>query len=194
MELNKNFWEQRFINNHTPWDIGAASTPIIEYLDQIKNKEIKILIPGAGNAYEAEYAFNKGFKNIFVLDITESAINNFKKRFPKFSANNCIQQDFFKHQEKYDLIIEQTFFCALDPVLRKQYVTKMYELLNKEGHLAGLLFNDNLNNDKPPFGGNKEEYQKLFEEKFNLKTMAPCYNSITPRNERELFINFIPKN
>lgn len=193
IELNKKFWEERFINNDTPWDIGSPSTPIAEYLDQIQNKEIKILIPGAGNAYEAEYAFKTGFKNVYVLDITESAINNFKTRFPEFPAENCILQDFFEHDEKYDLIIEQTFFCALDPVLRNKYVVKMHQLLNKDGHLAGVLFNGNLNNDRPPFGGSTKEYKELFEKLFDLKIMKECYNSIKPRNGRELFINFLPK-
>ncbi|HXH19987.1 MAG TPA: hypothetical protein VNJ07_12995 [Chitinophagales bacterium] len=34
-----------------------------------------------------------------------------------------IHRDFFKHQGRYDLIIEQTFFCAINPKPRpaKQY-------------------------------------------------------------------------
>ena len=95
-------------------------------------------------------------------------------------------------QEK-DLIVEQTFFCAINPSLRKAYAKKMHELLNKKGKLVGVLFNDVLNTDKPPFGGNKEEYISYFNPYFNFKTFDVCYNSIKPRANRELFINFEKK-
>ena len=38
--LDKNYWEERHQNNDTPWHIGLVSTPIKEYIDQIKNKKI----------------------------------------------------------------------------------------------------------------------------------------------------------
>ena len=84
MELDANFWESNYQNQQTGWDIGYAATPIKEYIDQLQNKNLKILIPGAGNAYEVEYLFKKGFKNVFLMDIAESPINNFKKRLPEF--------------------------------------------------------------------------------------------------------------
>jgi thiopurine S-methyltransferase len=65
----------------------------------------------------------------------------------------------------------------------------MNELLNPGGKLVGLLFNDKLNTDKPPFGGTEEEYLNYFEKYFKIKTFEPCYNSIKPRAGRELFIN-----
>ena len=66
-KLNTNYWSKRYQNNETAWDIGAPSTPLKEYIDQLENKNIKILIPGCGNAYEAQYLFENGFKNVFVI-------------------------------------------------------------------------------------------------------------------------------
>ena len=65
------FWTNRYQENRTGWDIGYPSTPLKEYFDQLDNKALKILIPGAGNAYEAEYLWQQGFKNVHVLDISE---------------------------------------------------------------------------------------------------------------------------
>ncbi len=70
------------------------------------------MIPGAGNAYEAEYLFKQGFKNIFVLDISEKPLITFSERFPEFPESQLILGDFFTHKGLYDLIIEQTFFCS----------------------------------------------------------------------------------
>jgi hypothetical protein len=186
--LSDQYWNNRYETNDFGWDIGGVSEPLRKYIEQLDNKNLKILIPGAGNAYEAEFLFNLGFKNVFVLDFAEAPLQNIKKRQPDFPNNQIIQQDFFEHQGQYDLIIEQTFFCAINPTLRARYAKHMYSLLASNGKIVGLLFNDVLNTDKPPFGGNKEDYKKLFKKIFDIKKMEPCYNSIKPREGRELFV------
>ena len=186
--LGEDYWSNRYTKEDTTWDIGYPSTPIKEYIDQLKNKNIEILIPGAGNAYEAEYLFNKGFANTHLLDFAQHPLDNFKARVPLFKKENLHKEDFFEHQGKYDLIIEQTFFCAIHPSLRKKYAVKMAELLKPGGKLVGLLFNDTLNSDKPPFGGNKEEYRSYFTKYFHIEIFETAYNSIPPRAGRELFI------
>ncbi|MCE3278656.1 MAG: SAM-dependent methlyltransferase [Bacteroidetes bacterium] len=189
MQLDKNYWTQRYLNNDAAWDTGSVTQPLKEYIDQLNDKNISILIPGAGNAYEAEYFFKQGFKNVTIIDLSQTPLNQFKKRLPEFPEDQLVHGDFFDHTIKYDLIIEQTFFCALDPSLRSDYSKKMHELLKPEGKLVGLLFNDKLNTDKPPFGGTKEEYLNYFEKHFEVRTFDTCYNSIKPRAGRELFIN-----
>jgi len=129
----KEYWQNQYHDGKTGWDIGLISTPIKEYVDQLKDKTIKILIPGAGHAYEAEYLFELGFKKVFVLDIASKPLENFSTRFPDFPKSHLLQGDFFLHSEKYDLILEQTFFSALPPVLRPAYVDKMHELLKPNG-------------------------------------------------------------
>lgn len=188
MDLSEEYWNNRYAENNAGWDIGNVSTPIKEYIEQLSNKEIAILIPGAGNAYEAEFSFHSGFTNTYVLDFAALPLQNIKKRMPDFPDKQLIQQDFFLHRGQYDLIIEQTFFCAIHPGLRKRYAQQMKTLLKPGGKLVGLLFNDTLNNEPPPFGGNKQEYELLFSELFDVKVMEPCYNSIKPRQGRELFV------
>lgn len=187
MELNKDFWEQKYQVKSTGWDLGKPSTPIISYLEQLTNKEINILIPGCGNGHEAEWAVKNGFANVHVLDIAPSAIANFKKRYPNFNEDNLHIVDFFEHDGKYDLIIEQTFFCAIDPSLRKKYAEKMQSLLNENGKLVGLLFNTEFEAG-PPFGGSKEEYKKYFSPYFLFKYFENCYNSVKPRAGTEMFM------
>lgn len=189
-ELNETYWNTRYLNMDSGWDVGFITTPIKNYIDQLENKEIKILIPGAGNSYEAEYLFANGFKNVFVCDFAEEPLRNLKNRVPDFPEQNLIKQDFFKlYESDFELIIEQTFFCALKPSLRQAYFYKMFELLKPGGKLVGVLFNDVLNSDRPPFGGNKLQYYPYFRQLFNIKTFETCYHSILPRAGREIFIN-----
>jgi hypothetical protein len=188
MQLDKNFWTNRYIENTTAWDLEDASPPIKKYIDQLSDKDAKILIPGCGRAYEGEYLHNKGFTNVYLLDYALPAFNDFLKRCPTFPKENLIAEDFFSHIDSYDIIVEQTFFCAINPALRTKYAEHCHKILKPKGKLTGLLFNDELNTDKPPFGGFKEEYELLFAKYFNFKTMETAYNSINPRANRELFI------
>jgi len=193
MELNKEYWKNRYQNNHTPWDVGTITPPIKAYIDQLTNKDLRILVPGAGNGHEFEYLYQQGFKNIYALDIAEEPLLNLQKQLPLLNKEQLILQDFFTLEDQFDLILEQTFFCALPPKLRPLYVTKTKELLGEHGKLVGVLFDFPLTTDGPPFGGDASMYQALFAPHFEIKTMEPCYNSIKPRKDRELFIHFNKK-
>jgi SAM-dependent methyltransferase len=186
--IDKNYWEKRWEKKQTGWDTGSITTPLKNYFDQLSNKNISILIPGCGNAYEAEYLFEQKFKNTYIIDIAPQALTSFSTRVPHFPASQLICDDFFNHKGQYDLIVEQTFFCALDPAQREAYIQKMHALLKPTGKLIGLLFNIPLNTEHPPFGGNKNEYEKQFSPYFNFKYFDLCYNSIKPRANNELFI------
>lgn len=188
MKLSKNYWSSRYQEADIPWDTGGVTTPIKAYIDQLTNKDIKILVPGVGNGYELAYLFNNGFKNVYGLDISKEPLQNFKNQNSNFPSDQLIEDDFFNFEDTFDLIIEQTFFCALSPELRPLYVTKMNSLLKPNGKLAGVLFSFPLTTQGPPFGGSKEEYQKLFSNTFDIKTLEPCYNSIKPRMNNEYFI------
>lgn len=190
-EETKKYWSQRYKEANTGWDIGAPSTPIKTYIDQLEDKDTKILIPGAGNAYEAEYLWKQGFKNVYILDISELPLQAFKERNPDFPIEQLICEDFFTHDNTYNLIIEQTFFCSFPPFpeKRKAYATHMAKLLQPKGKLVGLWFCFPLTDDliNPPFGGSKEEYMDYFEPYFTVKTLEKAHNSIPPRASRELF-------
>ncbi len=97
--------------------------------------------------------------------------------------------DFFEHSRTTTiLIVEQTFFCAIDPTFTPQVRRKNERaLLSKNGKLSGLLFDTQFQNG-PPFGGTMQEYQDLFSFHFNIKTLASCYNSIPQRMGNECFI------
>jgi SAM-dependent methyltransferase len=192
-DLSADYWNNRYLTNNFGWDVGYPSTPLSEYFKQLTDKNLSILIPGAGNSYEAQLLFELGFTNVYVLDFAEKPLEDFKLRVPDFPESQLIQTDFFNYTGHFDLIIEQTFFCALHPELRGAYTEHMYRLLKPQGEFVGLLFNDPLNTDKPPFGGSEMEYRKLFSKLFNIIIMAPCYNSIKPRSGKELFVIMQPK-
>lgn len=189
-ENQEAYWTQRYIDQNTGWDIGSPSTPLKTYIDQLEDRQLKILIPGAGNAYEAEYLHERGFTNVHVLDISRLPLDEFQQRVPDFPSTHLLHMDFFDLEDRFDLILEQTFFCSLEPTVenRSSYAKKMYQLLKPSGKLVGLWFKHPLMKDsRRPFGGSKKEYQTYLAPFFQERVFEDCNNSIPPRIGNELF-------
>jgi thiopurine S-methyltransferase len=186
--LDGHYWQERYTKSETGWNIGNISTPIAAYVDQLEDKNLKILIPGCGNAYEGEYLWKKGFRHVWLSDLADTPRQNFLTRVPDFPPSQWLSDDFFAINEVFDLVLEQTFYCALHPDLRDKYVQKMVDIIRPGGTLAGVLFDFPLSTEGPPFGGSREEYLQRFSPFFELKLLEKCYNSIAPRMGRELFI------
>lgn len=181
------YWSHQYQQGRHGWNIGSVSTPLKNYFDQLVNKNIKILVPGAGFGWEAGYLFENGFHQTFVLDFSEEAISIFQNNFPEFPASHILLENYFNHNGTYDLIVEQTFFSSIPRDQRKVYAQKTYQLLHEKGKICGLLFNHEFDFEGPPFGGTTEEYQHIFAHLFDFKTFETSYNSIKPRSGRELF-------
>ena len=192
-QLDKSFWTNRWEANQTGWDIGGVSPAIQDYINSLQDKSIRILIPGAGNAYEADYLRSLGFHNVFICDWAKPALDNIKRRLPDFPEDHLLEVNFFELDLEVDLILEQTFFCALDPALRTQYVSHCHQLLKSGGKVAGLLFAKPFPFAGPPFGGTKEEYHPLFSSHFEVLEMEISQHSIPPRLGNELFFEMVKK-
>lgn len=186
----ESFWNEKYESNQTGWDMHQVSPPLSTYIDSIGDRNTKILIPGCGNAYEAEYLLQKGFHQVTLIDISSVLTASLREKFSG-QPIKIIYGDFFNHKGQYDLILEQTFFCAISPGSRKDYVKHAFDLLHDNGKIAGVLFNNNFGfEDHPPYKGSKDEYTKLFTPYFNILQLRPCENSIPPRMGNELFIEF----
>lgn len=181
MQTNSStYWDDRYKEDNTPWDMKAPSPPLKNYIDTIENKNVAILIPGCGNAYEAGYLLDKGFKDVTVIDLSNTVTAVIKKKY-EGSGLNVITGNFFEFKGSYDLILEQTFFCAIDPSMREAYVGKCHELLKPGGKIAGVFFNKKMVDVQPPFIASTEQYIELFKDEFFLNKLEPCTTSVPPR-------------
>ena len=186
-------WSYRYQIQDTPWDMGVVSPPLVARLQLLRHREQQILIPGAGRAYEAAWLWNNGYKNVHVLDLAPESFDWLRAHVPGFPWEQMHVEDFFQHERQYDIVVEQTFFCALDPEWREKYVRHMARILKPGGRLFGVLFDFPLD-DGPPFGGSAGEYQKLFREYFRIYKLERCYNSIPPRQGSELYFEILKIN
>lgn len=191
--LNAEFWNKLYSSNLAKWDLGFVSPPIKKYIDKQKDKDMRILMPGAGNGYEVEYLFERGFSKVSLLDYSQLAIRNFQRRMPSFPKEQVFADDFFKHEGTYDIIFENNFFSAIHPNQRKEYVQRMHHLLADGGKLVGLVFNEKFAPKGPPFGATKKKYFELFEPYFDLKHFETAESSVESRLGYEFFFEMVRK-
>ncbi|HEX8350640.1 MAG TPA: methyltransferase domain-containing protein, partial [Hymenobacter sp.] len=190
--LDQLYWSQRYATGRTEWDAGIVTPPLRDYFSQLGPADKRrILIPGAGAGYEAECLHNQGFTEVFVADLASQALQRLQERVPSFPKEHLLLQDFFRlpPAPPYDLLVEQTFFCALPPSLRPAYAEQCARLLRTGGKLMGVLFDTDFGpRSEPPYGGSREEYRTYFAPYFEFLHFETAYNSIKPREGRELFI------
>lgn len=187
------YWNHRYAQDDIPWDTGGITQPLRRLIDGLEDKDMRILIPGAGRGHEAKYLQDKGFRKVYVCDWAPLALKALRRTAPDFPADKLLQEDFFELDMKVELIIEQTFFCAIPRNMRPRYVEKTHALLSKEGQVAGLFFMREFPHEGPPHGGSEAEYRQLFEPFFMLQELYPAPDSIEPRLGSELFFRFQKK-
>jgi SAM-dependent methyltransferase len=187
------YWQARYATpGRTGWDAGRTTPPLRAYFDQLPvASQPRILIPGAGRAHEAEYLHRLGFGQVVVADLAPEPLAELAARVPSFPKEHLWLADFFAlaPTEPFDLIIEQTFFCAINPSLRAAYARQCAALLRPGGKLVGLLFDTEFAGaSEPPFGGSRDEYRAYFAPYFEFIHFDTAYNSLPARAGRELFI------
>jgi len=192
-DLSAASWNEHYLNQNTPWDLGAA-TP--EFLRLVKEGRLptkgNALVPGAGRGHDAILLAKNGWETS-VVDLSAKAIEALLEEASKEKRNIFSYKiDFFDlpkigfHQNRYDLILEYTFFCAIDPALRKEYGRAMRKLLKPGGLLVGLFFPLTHEGASPPFVVSKEEVRAVLEG-FEIIEESPR-ESVKPRAGREFLV------
>ena len=161
----------------------------------MRNAEIAAAFEELGTLYELDGAVIHrvlAYRNAAkAIRDSGKSVAELAARVPSFPAQHLWQADFFAlgEAETFDLIIEQTFFCALTPTLRPAYAQQCAQLLRPGGKLVGLLFDTPFAGaTEPPFGGSRDEYVAYFRPYFRFVHFEPAYNSLPARAGRELFI------
>ena len=188
------FWESRYKDGEIGWDLGEE-TPVFSAIAK-KLKPGKICILGCGNGYDAIAFSKKGF-SVTAVDFAETPIHNLETNARSLSLSiETIKKDIFDltpdYSSQFDYIIEQTCFCAIDPLKRKQYSNLVHDLLKVGGKLIGLwmLLDKDIIDGGPPFGVKENEIKKLFSTKWKITEDCFPIQSIEARKGREKLIVF----
>jgi len=186
--LDAGYWNQRYEVENTPWNLNSMSIPLNYLVKLYTRPNHSLLIPGAGMGHELNWLHEHGFTKAVALDWSSEAIESSKMQYPEIPQSAWIQGDFFEHDERYDCVLEQTFFCALAPKQRKDYVNQVSRILKPGSILMGVWFHFPLTEKGPPFGGNHVEYRILLKDYFDFLRFEPCRISIPERTGQEWMV------
>ena len=186
------YWEELYKCGDIQWDLGGH-TPIFNHWINKINVCKKICVLGAGNGWDAINFALKGH-TVTAVDFALSPINNMK-RFAKANAvkMEILHLDIFdlpnNFENYFDIVVESTCFCAIDPNRRLAYVEMVNHILKTSGNFVGILFPLDLNKKchGPPYYVDLKKTLTLFGQFFiKVKCNKPSL-SIESRKEREIF-------
>jgi len=191
-QLTPEAWNDRYRDENTPWDL-AGPTPEFTRLSKESwfPRRGQALVPGGGRGHDAIELAKLGL-TVDLVDFAPLALNAaLQEASLAKTPVHVYRQDFFElpkvgyHQKAYRLLLEYTFYCAIDPALRKEYAATAAELLQPGGFLVALFFPLTTDKPGPPFAVSRKEIEEDFSPYFELTFRAP-ERSVKPRAGREI--------
>ncbi len=188
-------WQARYLSGDTPWDKGASAPSLLPLLKEKSElfTDRRVFVPGCGVGHDAKELAEFGL-DVVAGDIAPLAIARAKENNPH--EVDFRESDILKNSGSltagFDLIWEHTCFCALDPVLRADYVAAMWKLLKPGGVLLGVFFTnpDVIPNEGPPYKTTREELAEIFRSHFALEWVAEPQAFYPGREGREHLMLF----
>ncbi len=183
------YWEQRYQEGTTRWDLGRASPALQDWL--LTHGDLprgQTIVLGAGRGYDAILFAQYGFA-VTAVDFAPSAIAATRNLAAACNVNiHLLQRDIFdlvpEFTSQFDYVVEHTCFCAIDPGLRRQYVDLVRSLLRPGGSLVGVFFTHDRPGG-PPFGSTPEELRQYFAPAMQILSLDPVQNSVPSRRGEE---------
>lgn len=202
MNLNKlinsstpEYWDEAYRLGNVTWDLGFP-TPVFNNWINHQKVKLSICVVGAGNGWDAINFAKKGH-NVTAVDFALSAISNMRSEATNSNVKlNILHSDIFDlnkiFQEKFDIVLEYTCYCAIDPSMRKDYISIVNTILKPRGKFVALLFplDKEINEGGPPYGVSLSNTLNLFDKYFLVDKYEYPVDSIEARKGREIFITF----
>ncbi|PVU85560.1 hypothetical protein BB559_006945 [Furculomyces boomerangus] len=154
--LQNSYWENFWKEGNTDWDLGRID-PALKELVEEKDFELAKgngLVPGCGRGYDVFYFAEKGY-NMTGLD----------QRKGKIYSRRLLYK---VPDTKYQLVYDYTFFCAIEPHLRRSWGNRCAELVSKGGHLITLMYPFEYICEPPPHPVTEEAYHEVLDNNFDL--------------------------
>ena len=168
-------WDKAYSDNQTPWDKGAASPALEEWLQREEGALLgKGLVLGCGLGHDVRL-LAKYSKEVEGIDFSKTAISK-ARTFALLGSESYLCCDYFENNEllvqRYDWAFEHTFFCAIPEARRSDYIKRLIELLKPQAFFLAIFFIQDegcsKNSEGPPFKIKRETIDTYFSEHFNL--------------------------
>ena len=182
-------WQKHYAEDDLRWDLGQVAPPFVRLWEEGKLGQGRVIIPGCGRGHEVLFLAGNGFQ-VTGLDYAPGAVELLSRSLQEKGVQaDILHQDFFElgdnHISRYDLMLEQAFFCAIHPSRRSAYVETAARIIKKGGLLAGLFYETN-EKGGPPFNTTPADILEHFSDEFDIETLERTPHSVEKRKYKEL--------
>jgi len=187
-EYSKEDWQGHYESNDLGWDLGEVAPPFVQLWQEEKLPVGKVLVPGCGRGHEVVFLAENGFE-VTAIDFSEGAITHLENALKERNLKGrVLHQDFFSlddsHDGVYDLVLEQTFFCAIAPRQRQDYALNVARILKPGGMLVGLFYHTDKEGG-PPYNTTREDIESSFSKNFEIQQLDKTSLSAEQRKDKE---------
>jgi SAM-dependent methyltransferase len=187
-EYTREDWQGHYESNDLGWDLGQVAPPFVKLWEEEKLPVGKALVPGCGRGHEVIFLAENGFE-VTAIDFSMGAVTYLERALEERSlSGRVLHQDFFgldnSHDGIYDLVLEQTFFCAIAPRQRQDYVLNVMRILKPGGMLVGLFYQTDKEGG-PPFNTTREDIEVSFAKNFKIQELDKTPLSAEQRKDKE---------
>ena len=178
-------WEQRYRDGNTPWDLDAAPPVLEDLVASLGPTPLRVLVPGVGSGHDA-IAWARAGHQVTAFDVAPLAVTRARQRVAdRGLAVEVLEADLFalpvNWDATFDIVWEQTCFCAIEPVQRGSYVAAMARVLHPDGTYYGLFWNHGMPGG-PPWDVTEDEVRAVFPPRFVIASLEPVTNSVPGRH------------
>ena len=181
-------WQKHYDENDLAWDLGGVAEPFVRLLEERSLPEGRLIIPGCGQGHEVLFFAERGWR-VTGVDFASGAVGLLRQALVdrKLEAS-ILHQDFFQlddsHNGQYDVLLEQTFFCAISPDQRASYVDTVSRILKSGATLAGVFYETG-EEGGPPFNTTEADIRQYFSHGFDIQRLERCIFSHERRQGKE---------
>lgn len=187
------FWEHLYARGGDGWELGRPAPPLARHFEADPPRGLRALVVGCGRGHEARLLARLGAR-VTAIDLAAAAIDEARRLAADDPASPAIdfqQADLFDLRGRppaYDLVVEHTCFCAIDPARRADYAAAVADALVPGGALVGLFYVHE-RPAGPPFATREDELRRRFGPYFEVLALAPAEGSVHARAGEEALVH-----
>ena len=173
------YWEERYRSGETGWDLGGPCPVFRELLEGPRAPPRgRVAFPGCGRGHDVRLFREHGHDAVGFDLVLVAPPDVPVERLDVFDLGRV-------HPAAFDVVVEYTCYCAIDPARRREYAASVRAALKPGGVLIALLFPMGDKPDGPPFGVDESEIEGVLGEGMELEHLEAPSSSVEPRRGRE---------
>ena len=188
---DEKYWSDVYRTEENPgWNLNSAAEAFKDMLPRLKLTKSRVLVLGCGEGHDAAH-FAEAGHIVTAVDISPEAIARAQKKYAEFKNIKWVEADIFalpkEWLHQFDIVVEHTCFCAIDPTQRSALAQIWIRLLAPQGKLMAIFFTME-KKEGPPFGATEWEIRARLKKSFTFLFWGRWRGSIAKRQGRELFV------